>query len=144
MGAEGKSTPWQQSFMCHRQTALEKPQPKEVQDKCYCNLIGAVFISEIRTPEQCNAYSWAKGPECHIISHTCTLAEPVSIQKPNAAAVRWTIKNEDEKKLIEAQLPDIYPKPIDLTPLNGTGASCSQTPPPTAARDSPASASHGS
>ena len=89
----------------------------EVKDKCYCKLIGAIFVSEIRTPEECYGYSWAKGPHCHIISHTCTLTEPVSIQKPNDGAVRWTITNEDEQKMINAKLPDVYPKPMDLAPV---------------------------
>ena len=88
----------------------------EKQDKAYCKLIGAIFISEIRAPEECNMYPWAKGPHCHIISRTCTLIEPVPIEKP-ARVVRWSIKNEAERQMIKAQLLECAPKVMDLTPL---------------------------
>ena len=89
----------------------------EEQEKCYCKVIGGICIAEIRTPEDCNAYPWAKGPHCHIISHTLTLTEPVPIQKPGAMSVRWSITNEAERQMIEAQLPEGAPTAMDLTPL---------------------------
>ena len=89
----------------------------EEQEKCYCKVIGGIYIAEIRTPEDCNAYPWAKGPHCHIISHTLTLTEPVPIQKPGPISVRWEIKNEAERQRIEAQLPEGAPTAMDLTPL---------------------------
>ena len=91
--------------------------PTEEQNKCYSKLIGAIFISEIRAPDECNGYSWAKGPHCHIISHTCTLTEPVPIQKPGARTVRWSIKKEADQQMIRAQLPPCAPKVMDLTSL---------------------------
>ena len=66
----------------------------EEQEKCYCKFIGAIYISEIRKPEDCNAYSWAKGPHCHIISHTRTLAEPIPIKKPGLIVQKRDIEKE--------------------------------------------------
>ena len=91
--------------------------PAEVQEKCYGKAIGGIYISEIRAPADCNAYPWAKGPHCHIISHTLTLTEPVPIQKPGAISTRWSITSELERQLVEAQLPEGAPTAMDLTPL---------------------------
>ena len=87
------------------------------QEKCYCKVIGGIYIAEIRAPEDCNGYPWAIGPHCHIISHTLTLAEPVEIQKPFSICVMWQLKNETERQRIEAQLPDDPPVKHDLGPI---------------------------
>ena len=84
------------------------------QDKCYGHVIGGIYIVEVRQPEDCNGYPWAKGPYCHVISHSLTLTQPVLIQKPGAIVVRWTIESEEERQRIRAQIPQGPPQAMDL------------------------------
>ena len=94
----------------------------EEQDKCYSHVIGGIYIVAVRQPKDCNGNPWAKGPYCHVISHSLTLTQPVPIQKPGAISVRWTIKSEQERQLIRAQIPQGPPKAIDFQKALGERA----------------------
>ena len=94
----------------------------EEQEKCYGHVIGSIYVVAIRQPKDCNGNSWATGPYCHVISHSLTLTQPVLIQKPGAISVRWTIKSEQERQLIRAQIPQGPPKAIDFQKTLGEQA----------------------
>ena len=94
----------------------------EEQEKCYGHVIGSIYVVAIRQPKDCNGNPWAKGPYCHVISHSLTLTQPVLIQKPGAISVRWTIKSEQERQLIRAQIPQGPPKAIDFQKALGERA----------------------
>ena len=94
----------------------------EEQDKCYSHVIGGIYVVAVRQPKDCNGNPWAKGPYCHVISHSLTLTQPVLIRKPGAIAVRWTIKSEEERQLIRAQIPQGPPKAIDFQKALGERA----------------------
>ena len=68
-------------------------------------------------PEECNGYPWAKGNYCHIITHSIKLREPVEIVKPRNPGSIWSIKSEDERARILAQIPDGPPICHDLSVL---------------------------
>ena len=91
-------------------------------EKCYGRVIGLIYIDAVRTPEDCNGYPWAKGPYCHVITHSISLQEPVPIAKPRCPGSIWSVTSEEERQRILAQIPDGPPTRHDLTPLRSPSA----------------------
>ena len=94
------------------------PYAVEEQDKCYGKIIGAIYLAAIRKPEECNGYLWARGPHCHIISHTIPLEDPVAVEKPKGPGTQWKFKIDEELQMIRNQIPITAPESVDLTPLS--------------------------
>ena len=75
-----------------------------------------LHYGERRTPEQCNGYPWAAGPNCYPILAAIPLKEPVPIAH-NGQALKWKL-GEEELKKIEAQMPErIEPIVHDISVL---------------------------
>ncbi len=116
------------TLLCRDRKGLEEfgtlidalPYSDADMEKYYGHVCGFIFIASIRSPEDCNGYPWAKkGQHCHVIMHSITLTEPVPIEKPQNPGSRWSIKSQDERQRILAQIPDGSPTCHDLAALGG-------------------------
>ena len=75
-----------------------------------------LYFAERRTPEQCNGYAWAAGPNCYPILAAIWLKEPVPIAH-RGQALKWKL-GEEELNKIEAQMPErIEPIVHDISVL---------------------------
>ena len=72
---------------------------KECVRDWYSTIPGALWIKEMRTPDQCNGNEWAFGPNCLVVEKFHRFQEPLPMQKRGGARSWYELNDEEAEQL---------------------------------------------
>ena len=130
VGMKGKKKDWDWR---NEKWATEPVASKELAEKLrtlpvkecvgdwYGHVPGALWIKEVRKPEQCNGNEWAFGPNCLVVEKFYRFQTPVPMQKRGGART-WYEMNDEEWEQLKTNIPDAPAVHHNLSVLDGAQA----------------------